>query len=143
MSRAPLITLTSDFGPGVFAGLMKGVILGICPEARLVDLSHHVPPQDVFAGSLVMCQALDVFGPPTVHLAVVDPGVGTARRPLVVRALGMHFVGPDNGIFTPVYRADPHWKAHELTNRRFFRSTVSATFHGRDIFAPADGAPVP
>lgn len=136
MNRPPIITLCSDFGHGPFVGLMKGVILSICPEARLVDLSHQIPPQDVAAGSLVLSQALDVFGPGAIHLAVVDPGVGTERRGLVVRARSMLWVGPDNGLFTPVLEADPAWQAWELTNRRFFRPKVSRTFHGRDVFAP-------
>ena len=132
----PVITLTSDFGPGPFAGLMKGVILGICPQARLVDLSHFVPAQNVRAGAMVLEQALGVFGPGAIHLAVVDPGVGTNRRPICLAALGMFFVGPDNGLFTPALSADPGCKAYLLENKKYLRQTVSATFHGRDIFAP-------
>ena len=132
----PIITLTSDFGPGPYPGIMKGVILGICPQAALVDLSHAVPPQAVRAGALVLEQALAVFPPGTVHLAVVDPGVGTERRPLCLCGLGMFFVGPDNGLFTPVLLADPRARAFVLEETRYFRSPVSHTFHGRDIFAP-------
>ncbi len=136
MSGPPLITLTSDFGAGPFVGLMKGVILGIYPQVRLVDLCHDIPPQDVRAGALVLEQALGVFPSGSVHLAVVDPGVGTERRPLVVEALDMLFVGPDNGLFTPVLLADPSARAYVLDKPRYHRQPVSATFHGRDIFAP-------
>ncbi len=132
----PLVTLTSDFGPGPYPGLMKGVILGICPRALLVDLSHAVPPQAVRAGALVLEQALGVFPPGSVHLAVVDPGVGTERRPICLDALDMFFVGPDNGLFTPVFLADPRARVFLLAEPRYFRHPVSDTFHGRDIFAP-------
>jgi len=133
----PIISLTSDFGPEVFVGLIKGVILGICPQARLVDLSHAVAPQDVLGGALVLEQALGVFPAGTVHLAVVDPGVGSQRRGLAIAALGQRWVGPDNGLFTPVLRADPGAKAYHLTNPDYFRpGIISATFHGRDVFAP-------
>ncbi|MCA1905214.1 MAG: SAM-dependent chlorinase/fluorinase [Desulfarculus sp.] len=133
----PIISLTSDFGPDVFVGLMKGVILGICPNAHLVDLSHAVAPQDVLGGALVLEQVFGVFPAGTVHLAVVDPGVGSQRRGLAIAALGQAWVGPDNGLFTPVLRADPAARAYLLTNRAYFRpGSTSATFHGRDVFAP-------
>lgn len=132
----PLIALTSDFGPGPFVGIMKGVILGLCPQARLVDLCHDIPPQDVRAGALALEQALEIFPPGTVHLAVVDPGVGTSRRGLALRGLGRYWVGPDNGLFTPVLEADPQAQAWELAEASYFRQPVSRTFHGRDIFAP-------
>ena len=136
MPESPVITLTTDFGDGPFAGLMKGVILGICPHARLVDLCHRVPSQDVRAGALVLEQALGVFPPGTVHLAVVDPGVGGARRPICVQAAGVRFVGPDNGLFTTVFLADSDAEARLLADESLFRRPVSHTFHGRDIFAP-------
>jgi len=135
-----IITLTSDFGPGPYVGLMKGVILGLCPKAYLVDLEHGLAPQDVLAGALVLEQAIGIFPPGTVHLAVVDPGVGTGRRPLVVEGAGARWVGPDNGIFTPVFLADPQAKAYEISDESLFREPLSATFHGRDIFAPAAAA---
>jgi hypothetical protein len=134
--RQPVITLTSDFGPSPYAGVMKGVMLGICPRARLVDLSHAVPPQDVAAGALVLEQAMEAFPYGTVHLAVVDPGVGTGRRGLCVAALGMLFVGPDNGLFTPALAADPQAACWEIAEESLLRRPVSATFHGRDVFAP-------
>lgn len=136
MSGPPIITLTTDFGGGPFVGLIKGVILGIYPQVRLVDLCHDIPPQDVRAGALMLEQALGVFPSGSVHLAVVDPGVGTQRRPLVVEALNMLFVGPDNGLFTPVMMADPGARLFALDKPRYHRQPVSATFHGRDIFAP-------
>lgn len=135
-----IITLTSDFGPGPYVGLMKGVILGLCPKASLVDLEHDLAPQDVLAGALVLEQAMGVFPPGTVHLAVVDPGVGTDRRPLVVDGAGCCWVGPDNGIFTPIYLADPQARVYEISDESLFRKPLSSTFHGRDIFAPAAAA---
>ncbi|MCF8031487.1 MAG: SAM-dependent chlorinase/fluorinase [Desulfarculaceae bacterium] len=134
---APIITLTSDFGPGLFVGLMKGVILGICPQARLVDLEHGIAAQDVMAGALVLEQALGVFPEGTVHLAVVDPGVGGARRAMVVRGAGCLWVGPDNGLFSAVLATDPGASCYELGDQGIFRQPISNTFHGRDIFAPA------
>ncbi|MFH1033112.1 MAG: SAM-dependent chlorinase/fluorinase [Pseudomonadota bacterium] len=132
----PLITLTSDFGQGVFVGLMKGVLWGLCPWARLLDLCHDIPAQDVHAGALVLEQALGVFAAGTTHLAVVDPGVGTSRRGLALHALDQYWVGPDNGLFTPVLLADPGAKAFALSEEAYFRQPVSQTFHGRDVFAP-------
>ncbi|BEQ14905.1 SAM hydrolase/SAM-dependent halogenase family protein [Desulfoferula mesophila] len=140
MQERPIITLTSDFGPGPYVGVMKGVILGLCPQATLVDLDHSLASQDVLAGALTLEQALGVFPPGTVHLAVVDPGVGTERRALAVAGAGDLWVGPDNGIFTPVFLADPAAKAYEITDQSLFRDPVSATFHGRDVFAPVAAA---
>lgn len=132
----PVVSLTTDFGQSPFVGLMKAVILGICPEARFVDLSHAVPAQDVLGGALVLEQAIGYFPPNAVHMAVVDPGVGTDRRALAVAAMGQLWVGPDNGLFTPVLRADPAARAYALAEPRYFLEKVSATFHGRDVFAP-------
>lgn len=132
----PLITLTSDFGAGPFVGLVKGVMLGICPSARLVDLCHDLAPQDVLGGALVLEQTLRVFPVGTIHWAVVDPGVGSDRRGLVIEAMGMLWVGPDNGIFTPALLADPQARVHHITNQELPRRPVSPTFHGRDVFAP-------
>ncbi|MCB2226595.1 MAG: SAM-dependent chlorinase/fluorinase [Desulfarculaceae bacterium] len=134
---APIITMTSDFGPGVFVGLMKGVILGVCPEARLVDLEHDIAPQDVAAGALALEQAIGVFPSGTVHLAVVDPGVGGERRAMAIEAAGCLWVGPDNGLFSAVLNADPEARCYQISDQSIFRQPVSATFHGRDVFAPA------
>lgn len=142
MPNSPVVTLTTDFGlEDGYVGAMKGVILGICPPARLVDISHAIPPQNVLAGALTLAAAFRFFPAGTVHLAVVDPGVGTARRPMAARLGQFFFVGPDNGLFTPVYEEAekngwPMVFVH-LTNEKYFLPDVSRTFHGRDLFAPA------
>ena len=130
-----LVTLLTDFGHAdVYAGAMKGVILSIAPQARIVDLTHGVPPQQVEVGALQLAAAAPYFPAGTVHLAVVDPGVGTARRPLALFENGHAFVGPDNGLLT--LAAGPKAKGRLLENRRLFLGSVSPTFHGRDLFAP-------
>ena len=132
----PLITFTSDFGhEDWFVGVVHGVVHEICPPARIVDLTHGVPPGQVERASFVLEAACPDFPADTVHLAVVDPGVGTARRALTVRARGQLFVGPDNGILEwPL--SDPAAEVRTLTEERWFRHPVSRTFHGRDVFAP-------
>ncbi|HKX03056.1 MAG TPA: SAM-dependent chlorinase/fluorinase [Methylomirabilota bacterium] len=133
----PIITLTTDFGlHDPFVGIMKGVILSICPTARLVDLTHDVEPQDILGGALALEAGWPYFPEGTVHLAVVDPGVGSARRPLAVRARGHYLVGPDNGLLTPALM-DAGWRAVALTAPEYRLAEVSRTFHGRDVFAPA------
>ncbi len=132
-----IVTLTTDFGTrDSYVAEMKGVILGIAPDVQLVDVTHEVAPQQVAEGALALAAAAPCFPPGTVHLAVVDPGVGTPRRGLVVVAGDQCFVGPDNGLFTAAL-STPGWQAFELTAPEYRRPTVSATFHGRDIFAPA------
>src|ERR1041384_5168910 len=135
--KPPLITLLSDFGTrDNFAGVLKGVVLSICPEAHLVDLTHEVPAQDVLSGAFLLKAALAYFPKGTVHLAVVDPGVGSSRKPLAMKSNGHFFVGPDNGLFPAALE---EWKiqgAVELTQKKFQLKNPSATFHGRDIFAP-------
>ena len=135
--KNPIITLTSDFGPGIFVGVMKGVILGICQTARLVDLTHSLPPQAVRAGALALLQAAPYFPGGTVHLAVVDPGVGTARRAVCICSRGQCFVGPDNGLFSLILQDDSDAAVYEITNQDLFLQPRSHTFHGRDVFAPA------
>ena len=132
----PIVTLTTDFGGGsYYVGAMKGVILRTAPEAQLVDISHQIPPQDVLAAAFVLRHAACEFPPGTVHLAVVDPGVGTRRRPLVVQSNGHLWVGPDNGLFSFVLdRAD--CQVREIARPDLGRSNPSNTFHGRDLFAP-------
>ncbi len=133
----PIITLTSDFGlDDPYVGIMKGVILQICPHCRLVDLSHGIPQGDVLRASLAVQAALDYFPKGTIHLAVVDPGVGSARLPLVVHARGMYFVGPDNGLFGFLAHDDPPPRVVSIRPGRYTLPRMSATFHGRDIFAP-------
>lgn len=136
-----IITLTTDFGDkDGFVGVLKGVIWGICPTAQIADITHNIAPQNILEGALVLSRALPFFPPGTVHLAVVDPGVGTKRRPVAAR-LGDHFfVGPDNGLFTPmIVEAQSQDRIAEfihLNNPEFWLPNVSPTFHGRDIFAP-------
>jgi S-adenosyl-L-methionine hydrolase (adenosine-forming) len=134
--RKPIVTLTTDFGHADhFAGVMKGVILGICPAAEIVDISHDVRPYEIPEAAFLLAQSYRYFPPKSVHVAVVDPGVGSARRPIVVEAAGQYFVGPDNGALTMVYSGVAH-KARHITAERFFLKPTSRTFHGRDIFAP-------
>jgi len=131
-----IITLTTDFGlADGYVGIMKGVILGIAPAVCLVDLSHEIAAQDVRQAACVLARAVPYFPAGTIHLAVVDPGVGSQRRPLLVRAGQAFYVGPDNGLFT-LALAEPVAQAFELDRPAFWRPAVSRTFHGRDIFAP-------
>ena len=132
-----IITLTTDFGTAdPFVGLMKGVILGIAPEVTIVDLSHEVPPQDIAAGALLLDSAVDFFPRGTIHVAVVDPGVGDRHTRIAVRTDEHIYVGPNNGLFTAVLaRQEPH-AVVELADSRYHHWPVSDTFHGRDIFAP-------
>jgi len=134
----PLVTLTTDFGTrDGYVAAMKGVILSVDPGIGVVDLGHDVPPQDVAAGARLLDHAARWFPPGTVHLAVVDPGVGSARDILVVRAGGFVFVAPDNGLLSAVLARWPDARALRVTDTRAFAlPTVSATFHGRDLFAP-------
>ena len=136
----PLITLTSDFGlRDPFAGIMKGVILSINPEARLIDLTHQVESYDILDAALVLAQSYLYFPQGTIHLLVVDPGVGSERRPILASTSGAHFVGPDNGVFEMVYQREPAVEVRHVTAEEYFRKPVSQTFHGRDIFAPVAG----
>ena len=138
----PILTLTTDFGlKDGFVGTLKGVIWGICPEAQIADISHTIAAQNVLEGAFALWRAYSFFPAGTVHVAVVDPGVGTPRRPLAMR-LGVHFfVGPDNGLFTPMMeeaeKNDWPREVVHLTNAKYWLPQVSHTFHGRDIFAPA------
>jgi len=137
----PILTLTTDFGTkDGFVGTLKGVIWGICPAAQIADISHEISPQNVLEGAFALWRAYMFFPSGTIHVAVVDPGVGTSRRPIAAR-LGVYtFVGPDNGLFTPMVEdAEKHgWPVEivHLMNEKYFLPNVSRTFHGRDIFAP-------
>jgi S-adenosyl-L-methionine hydrolase (adenosine-forming) len=134
----PLIALLTDFGSrDHYAGTMKGVALGICPDATLVDVTHEVPPQDVLAGALELAACYRYFPSGTIFLVVVDPGVGSARRGIAVEAGDRRFVAPDNGVLTLVLDEVPVQRAVELTDSRYARATVSRTFEGRDRFGPA------
>jgi S-adenosylmethionine hydrolase len=134
----PVIALLTDFGlRDHYVGTMKGVILGICPEVSLVDISHDVPVHDVMAGALELAAAYRYFPPGTIFVVVVDPGVGSARRGLAAEAGEFRFVAPDNGVLSVVLDEQVSRKVVELTDRRYARPTISRTFEGRDRFAPA------
>lgn len=131
-----VITLTTDFGlRDYYVSAMKAVILGIAADARLVDISHDIPSQDIMAGSWVLKNSALLFPKGSVHTVVVDPGVGTKRKPVALKIEGQYFVGPDNGIFS-LLTEDKDFKAVRLTNSKYWRPNPSQTFHGRDIFAP-------
>jgi len=145
----PIITILSDFGTrDSYVAQVKGVILGICPQATLVDICHQVAPQAVAEASFLLAQAAPYFPEGTVHLAVVDPGVGTDRTPIAVRTAATFFVAPDNGLLEGVLAGAAAYEVVALTNQAYWRvKTPSATFHGRDIFAPvaahlANGVPL-
>lgn len=132
-----MITLLTDFGlADYFVGAVKGVILSLHSNARLIDLSHEVPPHDIQFAAFTLAACARDFPANTVHLVVVDPGVGSERRPIVVEAADQFFVGPDNGVFTHIYHSAPGARVFHATQTEFFRSKPSDTFHGRDIFAP-------
>jgi len=133
-----VVTFTTDFGSSDgYAGAMKGVVLSLAPDAVLVDISHHVPARDVRAGAFTLAQAAPFFPPGTIHVAVVDPGVGGARAEVVVAAGGALFVGPDNGLLS--LAAPAPRRAWRIENTAYRREPVSPTFHGRDVFAAAAG----
>jgi S-adenosylmethionine hydrolase len=135
--QPPLITLLTDFGlQDAYVGIMKGVILSLNPDARLVDLSHEVAPQEIMAAALMLQSAWSYFPHGTIHLAVVDPGVGSRRRAMAAACNGQFLVGPDNGLFSLIFAAHAPEIIINLENPRYFRPEISATFHGRDIFAP-------
>ena len=137
MAHRPIITLTSDFGLNDhFVGAMKGVILDIVPEAAIVDISHAVQAFDVLDGAIAISQAYSYFPVGTVHVVVVDPGVGTTRRPILASSDGYHFVAPDNGVLSMVYAKEERIHVRHITSEHYFHQPVSNTFHGRDVFAP-------
>ena len=137
----PVVTLLTDFGArDAYVGMMKGVIVARCPQESLVDLTHEVAPGDVAAAAYLLSTAWRYFPTATVHLAVVDPGVGGDRKALVAEAGGQFFVGPDNGLFTQVFTDAPPSRVVSIENEAVFLKHVSRTFHGRDIFAPAAAA---
>ena len=134
----PVIALLTDFGTrDHYAGTMKGVVLGICPDTTLVDISHDLPAHDVLAGALELAAAYRYFPSGTIFLVVVDPGVGSARRGIAADIGDYAFVAPDNGVLTAVLDEHPPKRIVELTERKYARPTVSRTFEGRDRFAPA------
>jgi len=131
-----LITLTTDFGTSDhFAGVMKGVISGIAPTAQIVDITHEVQAFEVPDGAFTIAQTYRYFPKKTIHVVVVDPGVGSTRRPILAEMAGQFFVAPDNGVLSMIFSREPA-KVRHITNERYFRKPVSRTFHGRDVFAP-------
>jgi len=149
MSEKVVISLTTDFGTqDGYVGVMKGVMAGIAPNATFVDISHEIPPQDVRSTAYVLWTMLPYFPEKSVHMVVVDPGVGTSRRPIAAKTPWGLLVGPDNGVFSYVWHAAPPEMIVELASSDYQLGAVSATFHGRDIFAPAAaylaaGVPLP
>ena len=138
-----IVTLLTDFGTrDYFVGAMKGGILSINPAATIVDITHEIPPQDVETAAFNLLSCYRDFPDGTIHVAVVDPGVGSDRRAIIVECGNQFLVGPDNGLFSWICEREKNWTATEVRNKRFFRHPVSQTFHGRDIMAlrrTADG----
>ena len=140
MANRPIVTLTSDFGINDhFVGTMKGVILNIAPQAQIVDICHSVQAFDVLDGALAIAQSYAYFPLGTIHVVVVDPGVGTARRPILVSNEKHFFVAPDNGVLSLVYAREERIRVRHITGEHYFMQPVSTTFHARDIFAPVAG----
>ena len=140
MSRRTIVTLTTDFGlRDPFVGIMKGVILSLNPEVELVDLSHQVNSHDILDGAFTLLESYRFFPPDTIHLVVVDPGVGSARRPILARTLKHAFVAPDNGVLSLVVEREETVEVRHVTADQYFLKPVSNTFHGRDVFAPVAG----
>lgn len=143
--RLPLITLLTDFGTSdYFVSALKGVILSANPEVCIVDITHDIPPQDIEAAAFNLLAACYSFSAGAIHVAVVDPGVGSSRRAILIKARDRFFVGPDNGIFSYVCEHEENQgatpKIFHLTNTKYFRHPVSPTFNGRDVFAPVAAA---
>ncbi len=140
MDRSPIITLTTDFGyRDPFVGIMKGVILKINPLAKIIDITHDIAPQNIPEAAFSIGESYDYFPHRTIHVVVVDPGVGSLRRPLLVTA-GLHyFIGPDNGLFSRVYETAEDLSVLHVTSDHYFLSHERSTFDGRDVFAPVAG----
>ncbi len=136
-----MITLLTDFGSvDYFVGAVKGAILSVNPKAVMVDITHEIPPQDIEAAAFTLLACYKTFPAGTIHVTVVDPGVGSTRRPIVVSANEQFFVGPDNGIFSYVCDRESSHRTFHITADKYFRPSPSSTFHGRDIFAPVAAA---
>jgi len=132
-----VITLTTDFGcRDPFVGQMKGVILSVNPSVTIVDITHDIEPHDIEGGAFVIGTSYSFFPIGTIHLCVVDPGVGSRRRALLLEAEGHCFIGPDNGLFSHILARSKTWRATQLTEGKYFLATESPTFQGRDLFAP-------
>ena len=137
----PVITLLTDFGTAdYFVGAVKGAILSVNPRAVIADITHEIAPQDIDAAAFTLLASYQTFPAGTIHVVVVDPGVGSTRRPIVVSAGKQFFVGPDNGVFSYIYDREPKYRTYHATKQEYFRQPTSTTFHGRDIFAPVAAA---
>ena len=133
----PIITLITDFGSSdPFFGIMKGVILTICPSARIEDITHDIAPQNIYQANFVIQSSYHYFPKGTIHVCVVDPGVGSCRKPILIQTENYLFAGPDNGIFTGIIEKENIINVIELTEKKYWLKNVSQTFHGRDIFSP-------
>jgi S-adenosyl-L-methionine hydrolase (adenosine-forming) len=138
--KRPIITLLTDFGTqDYFVSSVKGAILSINPNAEIVDITHEIPPQDIFTAAFTLRNACSVFPRFSTHLAVVDPGVGSSRRPILVMTDNYNFIGPDNGIFSYIYQHEEVNRVIHIQAEHYYRTPVSSTFHARDIFAPIAG----
>jgi S-adenosyl-L-methionine hydrolase (adenosine-forming) len=137
-NTSPIISILTDFGQrDGYVGTMKGVILNIVPNVQLIDISHEIQPQNIQQAASILADIYSYFPPHTVHLVVVDPGVGSTRQPIAVETPHGRFVAPDNGVLTGVLRSEPSWKAVLLNNHEYWLPNQSNTFHGRDIFSPS------
>jgi S-adenosyl-L-methionine hydrolase (adenosine-forming) len=135
------ITLITDFGAqDYFVGAMKGVILSGNPDAQVVDITHDIPAQDIKSAAFTLLACYRSFAPGTIHVAVVDPEVGSDRHAILIQAAGQYFIGPDNGIFSYICDREKDYRVTRITSERYFRQPVSSTFHGRDVFAPVAAA---
>jgi len=137
MTFKPIITLLTDFGlRDSYVAEMKAVILSICPEANIIDISHEVRKYDIRMGAYLLARASRYFPNGTIHLAIVDPGVGSERRAIIVESQRAYYVGPDNGILMMAAEIDGIKHVYQITNKKYMLKTISRTFHGRDIFSP-------
>ncbi len=137
MARRPIITLLTDFGSAdYYVGAMKGVILGINPDVQIVDITHEVIPHDILDAAFTLAQTYQTYPRRTIHVAVVDPGVGSERRPILAAGDDHYFIAPDNGVLSFVYAQQERLTVREIKADHYFRAPVSQTFHARDIFAP-------
>jgi len=136
----PIITLTTDYGTNDhLVGVLKGVILKINPDAQIVDITHGVTPFDLLDGAMAIANSYSYFPPRTIHVVIVDPGVGTDRRPILVSGQNQYFIAPDNGVLSGVYEKEQQFIVRHLTAEHYFLHPVSKTFHGRDVFAAVAG----
>ena len=140
MAEPRIVTFTTDFGlQDAFVGIMHGVVLNIEPQTRIADICHAVASYDVLDGAWTIAQAYRFFPPRTAHVIVVDPGVGSERRPILAETESYVFIAPDNGVLSMVEAREPKFSVRHITSERYFLTPVSQTFHGRDIFAPVAG----